>query len=82
MLNPIEMVWSVFKAYVKRKLAENREELLDREGEETLKSKRSRYLQKFMTEAEDEVTDELLERVCSRVKVHVTKCIRMEDMEY
>ena len=82
MLNPIEMVWSVFKSFVKRKLDEHREELLDREGEETLKAKRSRYLQMFMTEAEDEVTDELLERVCSRVKVHYTKCIRMEDMEY
>ena len=82
MLKPIEMVWSVFKSFMKRKLDENREELLDREGEETLKSKRSRYLQRFMTEAEDEITDEVLERLCSRVKVHYTKCVRMEDMEY
>ena len=88
MLNPIEMVWSVFKSFVKRKLAEHREKLLDREefldreGEETLISKRSQYLQMFMTESEDEVTDEFLESLCSRVKVHYTKCIRMEDMEY
>ena len=82
MLNPIEMVWSVFKSFVKRKLAENREELLEREGEETLKAKQSRYLQRFMTEYEDEIKDEVLERLCSRVKVHYTKCVRMEDMEY
>ena len=82
MLKPIEMVWSVFKSFVKRKLAEHREELLDREGEETLKAKRSHYLQKYMTEDEDEITDEVLETLCSRVKVHYTKCVRLEDMEY
>ena len=73
MLNPIEMVWSVFKSYVKRKLDENREELLNRDGEETLVRKRSRYLMIFMMEEEDKVTDEFLERLCSRVKLHYKK---------
>ena len=37
---------------------------------------------RFMTEDEAEVTDEVLEKVFLKVKVHYTKFIRMEDMEY
>ena len=52
MFNPIDMIWSVFKSYVKRNLSENRDEFLNREGEEILASKRSLYLMRFMTEEE------------------------------
>ena len=75
-LNPIEIIWIVFKSYVKRKLGEYRE------GEDKIRGKRNRYIMRFMTEDEAEVTDEVLEKVFSKVKVHYKKFIRMKDMEY
>ena len=48
MLNPIEMVWSVLIIYVKRRLEENRQELLTRDEGETLIGKRNRLLQHYM----------------------------------
>ncbi|CAK4134906.1 unnamed protein product, partial [Aphanomyces euteiches] len=81
MLNPIENVFSAFKANVKRILRDRREETLTIPPNTTIKTHRARILDESAEEAIAVITPKLCWKCFSHTQKYYDAVMNMEDVD-
>ena len=83
MFNPIENVWSVIKAYVKRELANKMEFILTRANlNVSMKEHRLRALEAVVQESTELVTPSLCNNCIANIQGKVSSALALEDMSF
>ena len=83
-LNPIENVWSVIKAFVKRNLAIRMPQILQNEAQSGLSKSefRLRELERKIRESIPEITPTVCASFAARILRLLPRALNLEDMEY
>ena len=84
MFNPIEHVWSVVKADVKRKMAENMADMLNDKlrGSLTVTEYRLQFLRRFMDIGKNLIVPDLRCSCSAHIQGKVPNALALEDMEF
>ena len=81
MLNPIENIWSVIKAFVKRELAERIQEILNAErGEASIRASRQSLLESLIRQSLELITPSLCISCISGIQEKLGDAISLIDM--
>ena len=83
LLNPIELMWSVFKSHLKRKLAERMPFIMDmeRNAELSIAERRMREMESIAGEVIQLITPNMLLAFANRVERYYPTAARQEDLK-